>query len=254
MNATTAAAAAAAVWALLVAASPRWFFLAAAPFCALWIALSARAAPPGLGARLRARSGDLGIGLTLAAVLYAGSRAVLWAGCGGLTQALCAPLASMFARFDTRTLPAALVLALLVAPAEELFWRGLVQERLVARLGPWRGVLLATGLATAVSLATGEPFLALATAPTYAAWGVVALWRRNLVAPIVSHAARAPRRAASTPRGRRKPRPHRLHQSVERRGAGSGARIAGSGAARPQHAGPGHTRLRSMSSLGSGSR
>jgi len=189
VNATTAAAAAAAVWALLVAASPRWFFLAAAPFCALWIALSARAAPPGLGARLRARSGDLGIGLTLAAVLYAGSRAVLWAGCGGLTEALCAPLASMFARFDTRTLPAALVLALLVAPAEELFWRGLVQERLVARLGPWRGVLLATGLATAVSLATGEPFLALATAPTYAAWGVVALWRRNLVAPIVSHAA-----------------------------------------------------------------
>ncbi len=186
---TAAAAAAAAAWALLVAASPRWFFLAAAPLCAVWITISARAAPPGLGQRLHPRTGDLGIGITLAAVLYAGSRVVLGLGCGGLTDALCAPLASMFARFETRALPAALVLALLVAPAEELFWRGLVQERLVARLGPWRGVALATATATAVSLATGEPFLALATAPTYAAWGVVAVWRRSLVAPIVSHAA-----------------------------------------------------------------
>src|SRR6266540_1806483 len=176
---TAAAAAAAAAWALLVAASPRWFFLAAAPLCAVWITISARAAPPGLGQRLHPRTGDLGIGITLAAVLYAGSRVVLGLGCGGLTDALCTPLASMFARFETRALPAALVLALLVAPAEELFWRGLVQERLVARLGPWRGV----------ALATGEPFLALATAPTYAAWGVVAVWRRSLVAPIVSHAA-----------------------------------------------------------------
>lgn len=189
MNATTAAAgAAAAAWALLVASSPRWFFLAAAPFCAAWIGLSARAAPTGLAARLRPRTGDLGIALTLGVALYAGTRAVLWAGCEGFTDALCSPAASMFARFETRTVPAALVLTLLVAPAEELFWRGFVQERLVARLGRWRGVATATAIATAVSLATGEPFLALATAPTYAAWGALAAWRRSLFAPIVSHA------------------------------------------------------------------
>ena len=153
------------------------------------MALSARAAPPGLPARLRPRAGDLGIALTLAVALYAGSRTVLWAGCGGVTEALCAPLASMFARFETRTLPAAVVLALLVAPAEELFWRGVVQERLAARLGRWRGVAATTAIATAVSLATGEPLLALATAPTYAAWGALAAWRGSLVGPIVSHAA-----------------------------------------------------------------
>lgn len=190
MNATTASAVAAgAAWALLVASSPRWFFLAAAPFCAAWIALSIRAAPPGLAARLRPRGSDVAIGLAAAGVLYAGSRALLWAGCGGLGDALCAPLASMFARFDTRTLPAAAVLGLLVAPAEELFWRGVVQERLVARLGAWRGVAVATAIATALSLASGEPFLALATAPSYAAWGALAAWRRSLAAPIVSHAA-----------------------------------------------------------------
>ena len=106
-----------------------------------------------------------------------------------LGDALCAPLAEMFARFDTRALPSALVLGLLVAPAEELFWRGVVQERLVARLGAWRGVALTTGIAVALALATGEPFLALATLPTYAAWGALAAWRRSLAAPILSHAA-----------------------------------------------------------------
>lgn len=190
MNASTAAAAAAAgAWAVLVAASPRWFFLAAAPACALWIALSARAAPGALADRLRPRAGDLAIGLASGVLLYAATRAFLWATCGGLTDALCAPLASMFERFHTRTLTAALVLALLAAPAEELFWRGVVQERLAARLGAGRAVALATALAVAIALVTGEPFLALATAPTYAAWGALAAWRRSLVAPIVSHAA-----------------------------------------------------------------
>ncbi len=189
MKPTTVAAAAAAVWALLVAASPRWFFAVAAPFCAAWIALSARAAPPGLGGRLRPRSGDLGLALSIALLLYAASRAFLWAGCGGASDALCAPLASLFARFHTRGVGAALALGLLVAPAEELFWRGVVQARLAPRLGRWRAVGAATGIAVAVALATGEPLLALATAPTYAAWGALAAWRGTLVPSIVSHAA-----------------------------------------------------------------
>jgi membrane protease YdiL (CAAX protease family) len=190
VNATTAAAVgAAAAWAALVAASPPWFFVAAAPFCALWIALSARAAPEGLGARLRPRPGDLALALAVAVVLYTGARAVLLAGCGGLTGALCGPLASMFERFATRTPLAAAVLGLLVAPAEELFWRGLVQERLARRFGRWQGVAATTLLAVLVALASGEPFLALATLPTYAAWGVLAAWRESLFTPIVSHAA-----------------------------------------------------------------
>jgi membrane protease YdiL (CAAX protease family) len=184
-----AAASAAALWALLVAASPRWFFLAAAPFSAAWIAASARAAPPGLAARLRPRWGDLGLALSTALLLYAGTRAFLWAGCGGVSDALCAPLASMFARFHTRGLLPALALGLLVAPAEELFWRGVVQARLERRLGRSGAVAAATALAVAVALATGEPFLALATAPTYAAWGALAAWRGSLVPSVVSHAA-----------------------------------------------------------------
>lgn len=189
MNATTAAAAAVATaWALLVAASPHGFFLFAAPVCAAWIALSARAAGPDLAARLRLRPGDLALALALAAALYAGARAFLWAGCGGLTGALCDPVAALLARFETRAVEPALVLVLLVAPAEELFWRGLVQERLVRRLGAARGVAAATAIAAGAALASGEPVLALATVPTYAAWGALAAWRGSLAASIVSHA------------------------------------------------------------------
>lgn len=188
MNATTAAAAAvAAIWAILVARSPPWFFAAAAPLCAFWIALSLRAAPPGLRDRLRARPADLALGAALALALYAGSAATLRAGCGGLSDALCGPMADLYRRFQTRTLPAALVLGLLVAPAEELFWRGVVQARLVAAFGRARGVAFATALAVAVALASGEPLLALATAPTYAAWGVLAAWRGSLAAAVLSH-------------------------------------------------------------------
>lgn len=188
MKATTAAAAgAAALWALLVAASPPWFFLAAAPFAALWLLLSARAAPAGVADRLRPRPGDLGLALSTALLLYAGTRAFLWAGCGGVSDVLCAPLADMFARFRTRGLLPALALGVLVAPAEELFWRGVVQARLAERIGRWPAVAAATAIAVAAALASGEPFLALATAPTYAAWGALAAWRGRLLPSIVSH-------------------------------------------------------------------
>ena len=184
-----AAAAAAAGWAALLSTCPPGCFLAAAPLCTAWLILSARAAPPGLAARLRPRAADLLLALALALVLYAGARAFLWAGCGGVTRALCGPVAGLLARFETRGVLPALVLAVLVAPAEELFWRGVVQETLAARHGVAWGIAGTTALAVAASLAIGEPVLALATVPTYAAWGILGAWRRSLVAPIVSHAA-----------------------------------------------------------------
>lgn len=183
-----AATAAAIGWALLVSASPQGFFRVAAPSCLGWLLLSALAAPPGLGGRLRVRAGDVALGVLSGLALYALGAAFLRAGCGGLTDALCEPVASMYTRFRTRALLPGLVLFFLVAPAEELFWRGVVQPRLAARLGPARGVALATALAVALALLTGEPLLALATAPTYAAWGALVAWRGSLVPALVSHA------------------------------------------------------------------
>ncbi len=94
----------------------------------------------------------------------------------------------MFARFHTRApLPGA-ALFLAIAPAEELFWRGVVQARLAPRLGSARAVAATTALAAGLALATGEPLLALATVPTHAAWGALAASRRNLASAVLAHA------------------------------------------------------------------
>jgi CAAX protease family protein len=183
-----AAAGAMVLWTGLVAWSPPEFFAVAALFSAAWIALSATAAPPGLLARLRPTAVDVLLGLATGAALYGLTRTFLWATCGGLSEVLCRPMVEMYVRFETRALFPALALVLLIAPAEELFWRGVVQARLEPRLGAARAVALATALAVAAALASGERFLALATLPTYALWGALAAWRRSLVPAIVSHA------------------------------------------------------------------
>jgi uncharacterized protein len=183
-----AAVLAALAWAVLVAASPSRFFSWATPYGLLWLALSATAAPPGLVDRLRPRPADVLLGLASGLLLYGLSRLFLWAFCGGFTDVLCAPMGAMFVRFRTRALLPALALFFVVAPAEELFWRGVVQARLAARLGRTPGVAIATGLAVLLALASGEAFLALATLPTYAAWGALTAWRRSLVPAIASHA------------------------------------------------------------------
>ncbi|MFO0583871.1 MAG: CPBP family intramembrane glutamic endopeptidase [Anaeromyxobacter sp.] len=175
-------------FALLVATSPPAFFLEAGALCLLWMPASALASPPGLLARLRPRLADVLLGLGSAAVLYLGTRAFLWAFCGGFTDALCAPLRGTVGRFEARSLVGALAIVVLIAPAEELFWRGFVQGWLEARLGRAAAVPVAVAFAVLLALGTGEPFLALATLPTYAAWGALAAWRRSLVPAIVSHA------------------------------------------------------------------
>jgi len=183
-----ASAGAAFAWAGMVAHAPAGFFVAAAVFCLLWIPLSAAAAPPGLAARLRPGLPDLGLGLLSGLLLFGATRAFLWLFCGGLTDALCAPMAELFGRFQPHGLGPALVLGLLVAPAEELFWRGVVQAWLAGRFGAERALALAVLAAAGVALASGEPLLALATLPTYAVWGALAAWRGSLVPALVSHA------------------------------------------------------------------
>lgn len=175
-------------WSLLVSASPPWFFPAAAAYSAVWLAASAAAAPAGLRARLRPRAADVALGLASGLALYALTRLFLWGACGGVTDVLCRPMVEMYVRFRPEAAFPAATLVLLVAPAEELFWRGVVQGHLAGRLRPAAAVALATALAVAVALATGEPFLALATAPTYAAWGALAAWRGSLVPSLASHA------------------------------------------------------------------
>ncbi len=75
------------------------------------------------------------------------------------------------------TIRIGLLLAVVIGPGEELFWRGFLQRRFSARFGPGRGFLAATLLYTAVHLGSGNPMLVLAAAVCGVFWGL--LYRRT---------------------------------------------------------------------------
>jgi len=175
-------------WTALVRWNPPHFYAWASLYCGGWAGLSLMALGRKGRALLTPRGEDVLWGVTFAGVLYVGSRGVLWALCGGFSRVLCTPLMDVYANFGRGGWVAAVSLALVLAPAEELFWRGVVQGALRPRLGSRVAVLVSAGLSSLVLLFFQQPLLALAAFPTSLAWGLLAEWRKGLVAPWVSHA------------------------------------------------------------------
>lgn len=81
-----------------------------------------------------------------------------------------------------------LLLLFITGPGEEIFWRGFLQAQLMNRAGPFRGFLLATAVYAGVHVFSGNPVLVLAALSAGAFWGALFLWKRDLLAQIVSHA------------------------------------------------------------------
>jgi membrane protease YdiL (CAAX protease family) len=86
------------------------------------------------------------------------------------------------------SLPLALVLAgLLVAPGEELFWRGLFQGRLAVAIG-WPAAAGLTWLAYgAANAASGSLPIVFGAVVSGAVWGALALWTHGVLASLVCH-------------------------------------------------------------------
>jgi hypothetical protein len=80
-------------------------------------------------------------------------------------------------REGASTLRIGLLLAFVIGPGEELFWRGFLQRKWADRLGPGRGFAAATALYMAVHLGSGNPMLVLAAAVCGVFWGL--LYRRT---------------------------------------------------------------------------
>ena len=81
----------------------------------------------------------------------------------------------------------ALRLAVVVGPAEELFWRGFVQRRLARIYGPGTGDALGIVVYGAVHLPTGNATLVGAATVAGLYWGASAAAGMSLPALIVSH-------------------------------------------------------------------
>jgi len=80
-------------------------------------------------------------------------------------------------------------LATVIGPAEELFWRGLVQEALMARYGRWRGAAMAAMAYGGVHIVTGNFTLFGAAGIAGAHWCALYAAGVPLGALVVSHVA-----------------------------------------------------------------
>jgi len=78
-------------------------------------------------------------------------------------------------------------LATIIGPAEEVFWRGLVQEDLMARFGRWRGSALAAMAYGGVHIVTGNFTLFGAAGIAGAHWSLLRAAGVPLGALVVSH-------------------------------------------------------------------
>jgi hypothetical protein len=103
-----------------------------------------------------------------------------------------------FARNDIRNIYAirdqaqatwiALLLLFIIGPGEEIYWRGLIQDTLVERLGPLKGVLIASACYALVHVVAWNFMLIGAAAVCGLFWGLLYQWRKNIFTVIVSHA------------------------------------------------------------------
>jgi len=80
-----------------------------------------------------------------------------------------------------------LLIALLIGPGEELFWRGFFQENAGAGPGRTAGFILASLLYTSVHLASGNIMLTLAAAVCGVFWGWLYLRYRSPLVNVISH-------------------------------------------------------------------
>lgn len=91
--------------------------------------------------------------------------------------------------FKGATSPARILvlMALVIGPGEELYWRGFVQRHLSTRYGKWTGFLLATSLYTVVHLATGNFMLVMAALICGLFWGWLYHRYHSMLINILSH-------------------------------------------------------------------
>lgn len=80
-----------------------------------------------------------------------------------------------------------LLLFFVTGPGEEIFWRGFLQGRLMGKLGTFWGYAAAALIYGGVHIFSRNPMLVLAALVAGAFWGAQYLWRRDLLALIVSH-------------------------------------------------------------------
>lgn len=90
---------------------------------------------------------------------------------------------------DTSPVVIALLLLLVIGPAEEIFWRGFVEKRLISGIRKWGGWIVATAVYALVHIWSMNFMLVMAALVIGGLWGFIyMMWPKHLGAVIVSHA------------------------------------------------------------------
>jgi len=130
---------------------------------------------------------DILTGAAAAAALYAAfalGRAII----GPLFPAAPSQISKLYAlRAQAPAWAIALLVAAVIAPGEELFWRGLVQWGLVQRWGPGRGWAAATALYAAAHLAAANALLVAAALVAGGFWGFLYLRMGRIIPVVICH-------------------------------------------------------------------
>jgi len=138
--------------------------------------------------RVRPRPADLASGVAIAAALYG----VFQVGDRAARRVMPSGAEDIGDVYELRTLrpkgEIAARLATVIGPAEELYWRGLLQTELTRGLGPVRGAAAAAAVYGGAHLVTGNPTLVGAATVAGAGWSALAALGVPMPALIVSHA------------------------------------------------------------------
>ncbi len=182
--------------AMVLLAAVLWFITFAVDWASFWIKISCSAAAlaaislliqPRPRAEFRIDGRALVLGIASAAVLYG----IFWAGKTVSTAVFDFAGRQIGGIYDKGTgMPWAAIVVLLACvtgPGEEIFWRGYLQHRLMARFGRWQGWALATAVYAGVHVSSLNFMLVGAAAVAGAFWGAMYARSGRLAPVIVSH-------------------------------------------------------------------
>lgn len=158
-------------------------------FSALTLALLSSLAAPGWWKRMHWSFSNIIIGVAIALLLWG----VFWIGdkASSYIFSFARPQVNLIYGMKAGESPLllSLLLLFLIGPAEEIFWRGYVQQKLSARYSPNVGFLLATACYTLVHIASCNFMLVMASMVCGLAWGgLYRLFPQRFSAIVLSHA------------------------------------------------------------------
>ncbi|MEK4970595.1 type II CAAX endopeptidase family protein [Cytobacillus sp. FSL R7-0696] len=115
---------------------------------------------------------------------------IFWLGYTGLSfigLSITEPVAKLYSYYGAKIIWQYLLLIVLFAPGEEIFWRGFVQKRVMNYTNGFLAVGISSILFASVQFYSGSWALVLAALIAGLYWGTIYLWKRSIVLLITSH-------------------------------------------------------------------